>query len=53
VIFRVKALEGLEDTLAASIVALWDQPAADLNESVIPLVVNASQSGSTTTTVRI
>jgi NAD(P)-dependent dehydrogenase (short-subunit alcohol dehydrogenase family) len=43
VIFRVKALEGLEDVLAASVVALWDQPAANLNESVIPLVVNASQ----------
>ncbi|MGC5221265.1 SDR family NAD(P)-dependent oxidoreductase [Micromonospora sp. DT81.3] len=43
VIFRVKALEGLEEELAASGVALWAQPATDLNESVIPLVVNASQ----------
>ncbi|HET8928891.1 MAG TPA: SDR family oxidoreductase [Microbacterium sp.] len=37
VIFRVKALEGLEDTLAAAYVDLWSQPADAVNDTVIPL----------------
>lgn len=37
VIFRVKALEGLEDTLAAAFVDLWDADAADLNDTVVTL----------------
>ncbi|MDE0545272.1 SDR family oxidoreductase [Microbacterium sp. C7(2022)] len=35
VIFRVKALAGLENTLAAAFVDLWATDAADLNDSVI------------------
>lgn len=35
VIFRVKSLEGLEDALAASFVALWDDDAAAWNDVVI------------------
>ncbi|QAY60193.1 SDR family oxidoreductase [Microbacterium protaetiae] len=38
VIFRVKALEGLEQTLADRFVALWDAAAADVNGSVIELL---------------
>jgi len=53
VIFRVKTLAGLEEELAASVVALWAKPAGELNESVIPLVVNASPEGDDATTVRI
>ena len=34
-IFRVKSLEGLEDALAASFVALWDDEAAAWNDVVI------------------
>ncbi len=37
VIFRVKALAGLEDTLAEAFVGLWDAPAAELNDHTIPL----------------
>jgi NADP-dependent 3-hydroxy acid dehydrogenase YdfG len=37
VIFRVKALEGLEDTLAAAYVDLWSQPADAVNDTVILL----------------
>ena len=37
VIFRVKALEGLEDRLAASFVDLWSADAADVNDTVIEL----------------
>ena len=33
VIFAVRALEGLEPTLAAGVVALWDSPAAALNNT--------------------
>lgn len=35
VIFRVKSLEGLEDALAASVVALWDDDASAWNDVVI------------------
>jgi NADP-dependent 3-hydroxy acid dehydrogenase YdfG len=35
VIFRVKSLEGLEEALAASFVALWDDEAAAWNDVVI------------------
>lgn len=35
VIFRVKSLAGLEDALAASFLALWDDEAAVLNDVVI------------------
>jgi NADP-dependent 3-hydroxy acid dehydrogenase YdfG len=38
VVFRVKALEGLEDRLAASFVDLWSADAADVNDTVIELV---------------
>lgn len=37
VIFRVKALAGLEDMLAASVVGLWALDAADLNDRTIEL----------------
>ena len=37
VIFRVKALDGLETTLAASVVDLWAKDAAAVNDSVITL----------------
>jgi NADP-dependent 3-hydroxy acid dehydrogenase YdfG len=37
VIFRVKALDGLEGRLADAFVGLWDTPAADLNDQVIGL----------------
>ncbi|WP_308291837.1 SDR family NAD(P)-dependent oxidoreductase [Microbacterium jejuense] len=36
-IFRVKTLAGLEDALARAYVALWDGPAADVNDTVIDL----------------
>ncbi|KAA9107871.1 SDR family oxidoreductase [Microbacterium rhizomatis] len=35
VIFRVKALDGLEDRLATSFVGLWSVDAADINDTVI------------------
>ncbi|GAA3774412.1 SDR family oxidoreductase [Microbacterium kribbense] len=37
VVFRVKALAGLEQTLADRFVALWDADAADVNDTVIDL----------------
>lgn len=37
VIFRVKALEGLEQTLAAAYAGLWGQDADGINDSVITL----------------
>ncbi|HEX5856818.1 MAG TPA: SDR family oxidoreductase [Microbacterium sp.] len=37
VIFRVKALAGLEERLAASVVDLWSQDAAGLNDGIIEL----------------
>lgn len=37
VIFRVKALEGLESVLAEAIVDLWSRDAASLNDTVVPL----------------
>ena len=37
VVFRVKALEGLEDALAEAIVDLWSRDAASLNDTVVPL----------------
>ncbi|SDK78336.1 short chain dehydrogenase [Cryobacterium psychrotolerans] len=37
VIFAVRALEGLEAELAASVVGLWDAPAASVNNTRIPL----------------
>jgi NAD(P)-dependent dehydrogenase (short-subunit alcohol dehydrogenase family) len=37
VIFRVKSLAGLEDTLAQRFVDLWDAPAAAINDTVIDL----------------
>lgn len=37
VIFRVRALEGLEDALAAGFVGLWDADAGAVNDTVIPL----------------
>lgn len=37
VIFRVKALAGLEDRLAAAYAGLWDADAAALNDSIINL----------------
>lgn len=37
VVFRVKALAGLEETLARAFAGLWDSPAADLNDRVIDL----------------
>ncbi|QEO14678.1 SDR family oxidoreductase [Agromyces intestinalis] len=37
VTFRVRSLAGLEGPLAASVVALWDAPAADLNGTVTTL----------------
>jgi len=37
VIFRVKSLQGLEDALAASVVALWDDEAAAWNDVVIAI----------------
>ena len=37
VVFRVKSLEGLEDSVAARFVELWDADAATLNDAVIPL----------------
>lgn len=36
-IFRVKALDGLEDELAARFVGLWDAPADGVNDTVVPL----------------
>lgn len=38
-IFRVKALEGLEDRLAESFVGLWDHPATEVTDRVIDLAV--------------
>ena len=40
VIFRVKSLAGLEDTLAQRFVGLWDVPAADINDTVIDVTAN-------------
>lgn len=40
VIFRVKSLAGLEDTLARRFVGLWDAPAAAINDTVIDLSAN-------------
>lgn len=37
VIFRVKALAGLEDTLADAVVGLWDAAADAVNDTIIPL----------------
>jgi len=37
VIFRVKTLDGLEESLAQAFVGLWDSPAADVNDTVIDL----------------
>ena len=37
VIFRVKALSGLEDALAAAYVDLWSADAATINDTTIPL----------------
>ncbi|MRG59151.1 SDR family NAD(P)-dependent oxidoreductase [Agromyces sp. CFH 90414] len=37
VVFRVGSLGGLEDRLAASVVAMWDAPAAELNGTVAVL----------------
>ncbi|WP_439593672.1 SDR family NAD(P)-dependent oxidoreductase [Microbacterium sp.] len=37
VVFRVKALDGLEDVLARAYVELWDAPAADVNDTVVEL----------------
>lgn len=37
VVFRVKALEGLEDALAAAYVGLWDEDAAAINDTTIPV----------------
>ncbi|WP_366820701.1 SDR family oxidoreductase, partial [Microbacterium sp.] len=37
VIFRVKALTGLEDALATGFTRLWDAAAPDVNDTVIPL----------------
>jgi len=37
VIFRVKSLAGLEDELATRFVGLWDQPATEINDSVIEI----------------
>ena len=34
VVFRVKALEGLEDDLARSFIGLWDEDAAAINGTV-------------------
>jgi NAD(P)-dependent dehydrogenase (short-subunit alcohol dehydrogenase family) len=53
VIFRVKTLAGLEEKLAESVVALWTRTAAELNETVLTLNVNASPGGDGDTTVRI
>jgi len=37
VVFRVKSLDGLEQTLADAYVGLWDSPAADVNDQIIDL----------------
>lgn len=37
VVFRVKALAGLEDDLAARFAALWDEDAASVNDTVVTL----------------
>lgn len=37
VVFRVKALAGLEDALADAFVALWARDAADVNDTIIDL----------------
>ncbi|WP_314431392.1 SDR family oxidoreductase, partial [Microbacterium lacticum] len=37
VVFRVRALAGLEDDLAARVVRLWDAAADEINDTVIPL----------------
>lgn len=37
IIFRVKSLAGLEDELAARFVGLWDQPAAEINDTIIEI----------------
>ncbi|GAA1930043.1 SDR family oxidoreductase [Microbacterium aoyamense] len=37
VVFRVKALAGLEDTLAQAYVGLWDAPAAEVNDTIVEL----------------
>lgn len=36
-IFRVKALDGLEDTLARAFVALWEHPAAEVSDRIVDL----------------
>ncbi|TDN90632.1 SDR family NAD(P)-dependent oxidoreductase [Microbacterium sp. BK668] len=37
VVFRVKALDGLEQTLADAFLGLWDAEAADINDTVVTL----------------
>lgn len=37
VVFRVKTLAGLEDTLASAFAGLWDADAADVNDTIIDL----------------
>ena len=37
VIFRVKALEGLESELAGRFASLWDLPASDINDTIVDL----------------
>ncbi|MEU1971635.1 SDR family oxidoreductase [Microbacterium sp. NPDC019599] len=37
VVFRVKALDGLEQTLADAFLGLWDADAADVNDTVVTL----------------
>lgn len=39
VTFRVRSLEGLEPALAEAYVRLWDEAAADINDTIIPLQV--------------
>ena len=36
-IFRVRALEGLEEELAAAFLGLWDRGADEVNDAVITL----------------
>lgn len=40
VVFRVKALDGLEQTLADAFLDLWDVDAADVNDTIVELVPN-------------
>ena len=40
VIFRVKALDGLEQTLAARSSRLWDVDAADVNDTVVAVAAD-------------